>query len=58
MLQKILHSLGLSEKEIQVYEAALELGPSTLQEISQKAGILRTSGYTYIRGLREKRTYE
>lgn len=37
--------LGLKEKETMVYLALLELGPSTVSEITKKAGITRTLGY-------------
>ena len=67
MSNKILTSLGLSEKEAQIYEATLESGPETVQKIAHRAGITRTGAYAYIRSLiqkglmssstRDKRTY-
>lgn len=40
-----LTNLGLEESEAKVYEALLELGPSTVSEVTKKAGITRTLGY-------------
>ncbi len=40
-----LESIGLEESEAKVYKALLELGPSTVREITDKAGITRTLGY-------------
>ncbi len=37
--------LGLSEKEAAVYLAALELGPSTVQELAKKAHVNRATAY-------------
>lgn len=40
-----MEQLGLDESEARVYLALLELGPSTVTEITQKARITRTLGY-------------
>lgn len=40
-----LKNLGLEESEIKIYLALLELGPSTVSEITKKAQITRTLGY-------------
>ncbi len=40
-----LSNLGLEDSEARVYEALLELGPSTVSEVTKKAGITRTLGY-------------
>lgn len=50
-LSKTLTSLGLSEKETAVYLAVLELGRSTVTQISRKANINRTSGYDILDSL-------
>lgn len=50
-LTKTLNSLGLSDKEIAVYLAILELGRGTVTEISRKANINRTSGYDVLDSL-------
>ncbi|MBU0545679.1 hypothetical protein KKA13_00280 [Patescibacteria group bacterium] len=44
----ILENLGLNEKEIKVYIACLELGSGTIQKISTKSGVKRTSIYNFI----------
>lgn len=54
MLEQELIHLCLSEKEAVIYMASLELGPSTIQEISHKSGIIRTTGYNLIQSLIEK----
>lgn len=46
-----LFAIGLSDKEADVYVAALQLGYSSVSEIAQKAGINRTTAYTYIKNL-------
>ncbi len=43
--KKQLIGIGLSDKQAGVYLASLELGPSTVNEISRRAGINRTTGY-------------
>lgn len=49
-----LQNLGLSEKEVLVYLAALELGPETVQNLAQKSGINRATTYLQIKSLKEK----
>jgi HTH-type transcriptional regulator, sugar sensing transcriptional regulator len=49
-----LSNLGLSEKEAKVYLAALELGKSPVQKISQKAGVNRATTYVIIEGMMKK----
>lgn len=44
-MQEVLKQLGLEESEAKVYLALLELGPSTVSEITKKAKITRTLGY-------------
>lgn len=46
-----LKNLGLEDSEARVYEALLELGPSTVSEITKKAGISRTLGYDVLERL-------
>ena len=43
-----LQQLGLSEREAQVYYAALRLGKSTVEQIAREAKIIRTTTYTQI----------
>lgn len=54
MLTKQLQNLGLSEKEAQVYLAALELGETTIQRIAQKTGYKRSTTYSLVHALKEK----
>ncbi len=53
MINKLI-SYGLSEKEAQVYLAAMELGPSPVQKIARQAHINRVSVYTFIEQLIDK----
>ncbi|KKR04597.1 MAG: Transcriptional regulator, TrmB [Parcubacteria group bacterium GW2011_GWC2_39_14] len=50
-LAQELLTFGLSNKEADVYVAALQLGFSTVQELAQKATINRTTAYTQIKNL-------
>lgn len=50
-----LQSFGLSEKEVDVYVALLELGKGSVTKISQKAGINRTTGYDILGSLVNKK---
>lgn len=54
MLEIDLQKLGLNEKEVKVYLAALELGYSSAQNIGKKAGINRATTYFIIEGLTKK----
>ena len=47
----LIKKLGLNENEIKVYLALLELGPSLVTKIAQKAGINRTSSYDILERL-------
>lgn len=51
MLELDLQKLGLNEKEVKVYLAALELGYAPVQNIAKKAGINRATTYFIIDGL-------
>jgi sugar-specific transcriptional regulator TrmB len=51
MINLELRKLGLKEKEVNVYLAALELGFSSVQNIAKKAAISRPTAYEIIRGL-------
>lgn len=50
-----LELIGLEEKEAAVYLACLELGPSSVWDISQKSGIKRPTCYVLLDNLVEKR---
>lgn len=49
-----LRKLGLKEKEVEVYLAGLELGPTTVQNIAKKAGVSRPTTYEILEVLKEK----
>lgn len=51
MLKKELIKLGLSEKESSVYMSAIQMGPSPVQKISQKAKVNRATTYVIIENL-------
>jgi sugar-specific transcriptional regulator TrmB len=51
MLEKELKEFGLSEKEIKVYLACLELGRAPVQEISKKSGVNRATTYVQLDNL-------
>jgi len=51
---KLLSSVGMLPSESKVYLAALELGPSTAQNIAKKAGISRTAAYEAIELLKKR----
>lgn len=52
--KNILASLNLSEAEAGVYLAALELGQASMQDLSYKSKIRRTSIYNFIEKLKER----
>lgn len=54
LIELELRKLGLKEKEVQVYLAGLELGPSSVQKIAKKARITRPTTYEIIKDLEEK----
>src|SRR3990167_237510 len=51
---ELMQPLGLSEQEVAVYLAALELGEANIQEISRKSGVKRTSIYNFIDTLKAR----
>lgn len=53
-LTTILQNLGLNEKEAKVYLACLELGSATVQEVSDKAGVKRTSVYNFLEDMKAR----
>lgn len=53
-LETALQKLGLTTKETKVYLAALELGPSPVQNIAQRAGVPRATTYLVLGDLRTK----
>jgi sugar-specific transcriptional regulator TrmB len=53
-MQNSLDHLGLDKHEAVIYQALLELGPSTVSQITKKAGITRTFGYPILEKLSEQ----
>src|SRR3989344_276954 len=51
---ELVKTLGLSEGELSVYLAALELGQANIQDISRKSGTKRASTYNFIDALKER----
>lgn len=54
-IEKQLKIIGLSENEIAIYLALLELGKGTVSEISRKASLNRTTGYDILNRLTNKK---
>jgi sugar-specific transcriptional regulator TrmB len=54
IMQNPLEHLGLDKHEASIYQALLELGPSTVTQITKKAGITRTFGYPILEKLSEQ----
>lgn len=50
--QELIRAFGLSESELSVYVATLELGEAQIQDISRKSGVKRTSIYNFIDALK------
>src|SRR5665213_1385997 len=50
-IQSILKNFGLSQKEIAVYLALIELGPSSVRDISAKSKINRGTSYDILKSL-------
>lgn len=53
-LENNLKQLGLEEKEAKVYLAALELGPTNIQNLTKKSGVKRSTLYEIIEKLKEQ----
>jgi len=51
-LENDLKQIGLEEKEAKIYLAALELGPTNIQNLTQKSGIKRSTVYEMIKNLK------
>ena len=54
MLKNDLERIGFSDKEADLYLAALELGEANIQKLSRKSGIKRTTVYDIIESLQKK----
>ena len=53
-LEQGLQSIGLEEKEAKVYLAALELGPASIQDLTKKSSIKRSTVYEMLKSLQNK----
>ncbi|OGL60467.1 hypothetical protein A3H10_00020 [Candidatus Uhrbacteria bacterium RIFCSPLOWO2_12_FULL_46_10] len=53
-IEKTLETFGLTEKETKIYLACLELGPSSVQRISRKAGLPRSTCYEVLENLQRQ----
>jgi sugar-specific transcriptional regulator TrmB len=53
-LEKTLENYGLDEKQAKIYLATLELGSASVQKISQKAGLPRSTCYEVLETLSQK----
>jgi len=54
MKEEALRSLGLSNKEVKIYLANLQLGSNLVQQIANFAGLNRTSAYDLLKSLEQK----
>ena len=57
LIELELRKLGLTEKEVQVYLAGLELGPNSVQNIAKKAELARPTTHEIIKKLEEKKLF-
>ncbi|MBM3257949.1 MAG: TrmB family transcriptional regulator [Candidatus Nealsonbacteria bacterium] len=57
LIELELRKLGLSEKEVRVYLAALELGPNSVQNIAKEAKLSRPTTYEIIKKLEDKKLF-
>src|SRR4030066_1492429 len=57
LMELELRKLGLSEKEVRVYLAGLELGPNSVQNIAKQAGLSRPTAYEIIKKLTDKKLF-
>ncbi len=53
-IQTILKNFGLNDKEISVYLSLIELGPSPVRVVAQKAGVNRGTSYDILKALMEQ----
>jgi HTH-type transcriptional regulator, sugar sensing transcriptional regulator len=54
LLEQYLQNIGLEAKEAKVYLAGLQLGPTTIVELSKASNIKRSTVYEVIESLKEK----
>jgi len=51
MIENVLKKIGLNEKEVRVYLAALKLGPAPVRKIAEAADVNRGTAYDILRAL-------
>ena len=54
LIELELRKLGLTEKEVRIYLAGLELGPTSVQNIAAEARLTRPTTYEIIKKLEQK----
>lgn len=54
MIKEKLSNLGLTDAEIKVYLAALELGEANIASLAKKSGVKRTTTYLVVESLKDK----
>ncbi len=54
IITSILKGIGLSDEQAKIYQALLELGEATVQEVAKKASVKRTSAYYILEQLKAK----
>ncbi len=52
--KNLLNSLGLRQPQYKVYEAALILGESSIQDLARRSGVKRSTIYTFIEELKDR----
>jgi len=57
LIELELRKLGLSEKEVRIYLAGLELGPNSVQNIAKEAKLSRPTTYEIIKKLEDKKLF-
>ena len=53
-LTNTLQTIGLTDKEADIYQATMSLGPSSVQKIAQTAEVKRTTAYSVLESLKQK----
>ena len=57
-IYKLLQDLGLNEREVAVYLAGIQLGPTTIAKLADKSGLGRTTIYPVIDSLTKKELFD
>lgn len=54
MLVNVLKDIGLSDKEVDIYLTILQLGPSPVRRLAERAGINRGTAYDILKSLQDR----